>query len=139
MARPKKLDALQMPVGTRCWYCGRVLYEYCEDGNLCGMGTVDHVIPLRQGGPNIPDNLVWACQSCNSQKGGRTPEQYRWWLYSTGRRSGLSFYGEEHPSALHPADALLLDQLAPEAERRSMLKTIQELARAKTFQPTKRS
>lgn len=37
--------------------------------------TIDHVIPLCQGGNNEPRNLVPACVSCNSRKGGRTPEQ----------------------------------------------------------------
>lgn len=37
--------------------------------------TIDHVIPLCQGGNNEPRNLVPACVSCNPRKGGRTPEQ----------------------------------------------------------------
>lgn len=37
--------------------------------------TIDHVIPICQGGGNDPWNLVPACFRCNSRKGGRTPEQ----------------------------------------------------------------
>jgi hypothetical protein len=46
---------------------------YC--GNRSERMTIDHVIPLCQGGGNDPENLVVACGGCNSRKGGRTPEQ----------------------------------------------------------------
>jgi 5-methylcytosine-specific restriction endonuclease McrA len=31
--------------------------------------TVDHIIPVSQGGPGTEDNLVAACRSCNSRRG----------------------------------------------------------------------
>jgi hypothetical protein len=44
--------------------------EYC---NYCGVhapdGHVDHMISRRNGGPNDPHNLTWACVSCNCSKG----------------------------------------------------------------------
>lgn len=51
-----------------------------RDANLCRYcgetaGHIDHVIPKIQGGTDEINNLVAACQSCNSAKGGRTPEQ----------------------------------------------------------------
>ena len=48
----------------KCQYCGTT-------ENLC----VDHIIPRSKGGSNDFCNLVTACLSCNSKKGGRTPEQ----------------------------------------------------------------
>lgn len=39
----------------------------------CGSGTflaADHLLPRKRGGPNTGDNMVWACRSCNSSKGG---------------------------------------------------------------------
>lgn len=48
----------------RCRYCNSHL-------NL----TLDHVVPVSQNGPDSDDNLVTCCQSCNSRKHGRTPEQ----------------------------------------------------------------
>ncbi|MDX2272605.1 MAG: HNH endonuclease [Cyanobacteriota bacterium] len=44
----------------------------------CGCGhhlTLDHVIPLSQGGRDTWENLVTACETCNQRKGNRTPEQ----------------------------------------------------------------
>lgn len=46
-----------------CQYCG-------DPGN-----TVDHIIPICQGGKSVWMNLACACKSCNQRKGGRTPEQ----------------------------------------------------------------
>jgi 5-methylcytosine-specific restriction endonuclease McrA len=53
--------------GNLCMYCGG---EYPESAL-----TRDHVIPLSQGGGDRWSNVVSACRSCNTRKGGRTPEQ----------------------------------------------------------------
>jgi 5-methylcytosine-specific restriction endonuclease McrA len=37
--------------------------------------TLDHVTPKSRGGKSSWDNLVTACQRCNSQKGDQTPEE----------------------------------------------------------------
>jgi hypothetical protein len=37
--------------------------------------TIDHIIPLCQGGRTTWQNLVACCLQCNQTKGGRTPEQ----------------------------------------------------------------
>lgn len=46
-------------------------YEGCQNKAT----TVDHVVPLCQGGKSTWQNLVAACLSCNQKKGGRTPDQ----------------------------------------------------------------
>jgi 5-methylcytosine-specific restriction endonuclease McrA len=33
--------------------------------------AADHVVPKHLGGPDVGDNLVWACRSCNSSKGAK--------------------------------------------------------------------
>ena len=50
-----------------CLYCGK----HYKSGEL----SRDHVIPAVKGGQDIWTNVVTACKSCNSHKGGRTPEQ----------------------------------------------------------------
>jgi hypothetical protein len=50
---------------------GLCQYEACHSRAT----TVDHIIPLCQGGRSTWQNLVAACLTCNQKKGGRTPEQ----------------------------------------------------------------
>ena len=52
-----------------CMYCGS---QYPE-----GLLTRDHIVPLSQGGQDVWSNVVSACRSCNTRKGGRRPEQAR--------------------------------------------------------------
>lgn len=56
--------------GDGCRYCGRTVRWQDRKGELGG--TYDHVLPL---GGNDLENLVVCCRSCNSRKGGRTPDQ----------------------------------------------------------------
>lgn len=37
--------------------------------------TLDHVIPRSKGGKHSWDNVVTACERCNSKKGDRTPQE----------------------------------------------------------------
>ncbi|HLO66171.1 MAG TPA: HNH endonuclease [Holophaga sp.] len=46
-------------------------YEGCHNR----ADTIDHIIPLCQGGRTAWQNLVGCCLGCNQTKGGRTPEQ----------------------------------------------------------------
>jgi 5-methylcytosine-specific restriction endonuclease McrA len=41
-----------------------------------GTPTIDHIVPRCQGGSDDLDNLATCCSTCNSSKGGRTPEQW---------------------------------------------------------------
>lgn len=50
--------AIKAAYGYRCAYCG------CKPKKL----TQDHVIPITRNGGTTPDNIVPACQSCNSSK-----------------------------------------------------------------------
>lgn len=49
----------------QCQYCGR------KDQPL----TLDHVLPRSRGGGDSWENLITACQRCNSLKGDRTPRE----------------------------------------------------------------
>ena len=50
-----------------CQYCGKTFPKT--------QLTLDHVIPLVQGGQTSWENIVTACKPCNQRKGGRTPAQ----------------------------------------------------------------
>ncbi|KAK3283381.1 hypothetical protein CYMTET_8921 [Cymbomonas tetramitiformis] len=47
--------------GLKCFYCGKVS---TPDGV-----TLDHIVPLSQGGSSHRNNLVTACLACNQSKG----------------------------------------------------------------------
>jgi len=53
--------------GFRCQYCGA--QKPMKDLNY------DHVIPRRQGGKTVWENIVTSCYPCNDKKAGRTPQQ----------------------------------------------------------------
>lgn len=50
---------------------------YCADRFRPGELSMDHVIPVCQGGHKSWENIVTSCRQCNSDKGGRTPEEAR--------------------------------------------------------------
>jgi len=50
----------------KCAYCGKP-----------GKMTMDHVIPVSRGGGTTADNVVPACQSCNSSKNARTLQEWK--------------------------------------------------------------
>lgn len=51
-----------------CWYCGHPA------------DNMDHVVPKRKGGTRV-HNLVHACYGCNSRKGVRSLESFRFAEY----------------------------------------------------------
>jgi hypothetical protein len=61
---------------ARMWHKRRAIILKMHD-NLCvycgdEANTVDHVIPIENGGTDHPDNLVAACLRCNSAFGAKT-------------------------------------------------------------------
>lgn len=59
----------------RCQYCGNRF----QKSHL----TLDHVMPVVQGGGKSWENIVTACKPCNQKKGGRTPNQAKMNLVRT--------------------------------------------------------
>jgi 5-methylcytosine-specific restriction endonuclease McrA len=49
--------------------------QYCANQFNKTQLTLDHVIPIVQGGKKSWENIVTACKPCNQRKGGRTPAQ----------------------------------------------------------------
>lgn len=52
--------------------------QYCGDKAT----TVDHVIPRSRGGRHVWNNVVAACQSCNSRKDNHTLAEIGWTLHT---------------------------------------------------------
>lgn len=58
----------------KCFYCDKPLF-WKRKGHR-EKGTIDHFIPLADGGSNASDNLVLACKKCNNAKGCQSPADY---------------------------------------------------------------
>ncbi len=70
----------------RCQYCG-------TSKRL----TLDHVIPRSRGGQHTWDNVVAACERCNSRKGSCTPQEAGMQLHKTPKtpiHPAISFAGQ---------------------------------------------
>lgn len=76
----------------RCWYCGRQveLFATNPDDRMC----IDHVVSQSDGGGDDLTNLVPACKSCNSSKGRRSVEDFRWTAYR--KANGIPNFGPAH-------------------------------------------
>jgi 5-methylcytosine-specific restriction endonuclease McrA len=64
--RGKVRDTIFAQDGHRCAYC---LLDLKSQPRI--ISTLDHVIPVRDGGTNDPSNLIAACWYCNSARGAR--------------------------------------------------------------------
>ncbi len=54
---------------------------YCLEPIKFGDDTLEHKMPLSRGGTNKKSNLGIACKKCNTQKGVKTPKEYKEWLF----------------------------------------------------------
>lgn len=68
-----------------CYYCGSKV----DSLNF----TIDHVVSQNSGGENDPDNLVPCCKSCNSVKGVKTLDGFRFYrgMQLFHQKTGVSF------------------------------------------------
>ncbi len=74
--------------------------QYCNETFMKSHLTLDHVMPVVQGGGKSWENIVTACKPCNQKKGGRTPQQAKMalvrvpyrpnWLPATAIRMTIS-------------------------------------------------
>lgn len=72
-------SAQKARIGDRIFRRDKFLCVYCgSDKKLC----LDHIIPQCRGGSHEDDNLVTACDRCNSSKGNREVNE---WLLPTCR------------------------------------------------------
>lgn len=71
--------------------------QYCGKQFAVKELTLDHVIPVKRGGPRTWENLVTSCKACNQRKGSKTPEEAGMPLINTPARVPLNFL----PDILH--------------------------------------
>lgn len=57
---------IRLRAGNHCEYCG--ISQAGQEATF----HVDHVLPRREGGPTVQENLALACVSCSLRKGART-------------------------------------------------------------------
>lgn len=67
----------------KCQYCAR---DFAQKDL-----TLDHVVPVKHGGPKTWENLVTCCRLCNQKKGARTPTQANMPLLSKPQRMPRNF------------------------------------------------
>jgi len=65
----KERELIFAKTNGRCAYCGTKL--------IIKSMTVDHVVPLRQGGADELENMLPACRPCNHRKSSSTLESFR--------------------------------------------------------------
>jgi 5-methylcytosine-specific restriction endonuclease McrA len=51
--------------------------QYCGEAVPYSQLSLDHVVPRSRGGATTWENVVTSCKPCNTQKGGRTPQEAR--------------------------------------------------------------
>jgi 5-methylcytosine-specific restriction endonuclease McrA len=80
-------NRLSLPVSRRS-VLARDYYtcQYCGARPSRKELTIDHVLPRSRGGKTVWENMVTACQSCNSRKGDHTPEEVNMHLRSWPKR-----------------------------------------------------
>ncbi len=70
-------DCLGEAQNWRCCYCGIRMDTLDVNRTQPTQPTIEHLIPLRKGGKDHPENLVIACCLCNSTKGDTPAEEFR--------------------------------------------------------------
>tara|TARA_R110002110_G_scaffold41633_5_gene131890 strand:- start:73 stop:561 length:489 start_codon:yes stop_codon:yes gene_type:complete len=75
---------------------------YCGDRISKTKMTKDHVIPRCQNGQDAWNNVVLACQECNAEKGGRTPQQAGMVLSTKPQMPVTAYLGGKHHEHWQP-------------------------------------
>ena len=80
MAFLKRIKAQQGHLECHYCHCKGLVEELPDDAtraDLKRLATLDHVVPISQGGAEYDGtNLVVACHSCNQKKGNRMPDEF---------------------------------------------------------------
>jgi len=70
---PDEQFAILLRGNWKCAYCGVAM----DDPDFPARDvTIDHLVPRKEGGLTVPENLVPACRTCNSRKCHRPWQDY---------------------------------------------------------------
>jgi 5-methylcytosine-specific restriction endonuclease McrA len=61
------IERIARQQNNRCAYCRKSIKTKYE---------IDHIVPITKGGSNWPKNIQLTCESCNSRKSNKQPEQF---------------------------------------------------------------
>ena len=75
-ARKRGADGKHTVRDLHCLLQHQGLSCYCGVSFLLITPTIDHIVPISQGGSNWPDNIQLLCQPCNDGKGVKTMEEW---------------------------------------------------------------
>jgi CRISPR/Cas system Type II protein with McrA/HNH and RuvC-like nuclease domain len=74
--RIRKLFLQSINNGLICSYCGEKMELFASREDFRMAISVDHIVPLSNGGTNSEENLVVCCTRCNLVKGTSTQDQF---------------------------------------------------------------
>lgn len=74
MNRAAVRAALVAAQNGRCCWCGLSMDRAGRGGRGA---TLDHIVPLAKGGPDVPENLAAACRLCNAARGDMAADAFR--------------------------------------------------------------
>src|SRR5690348_1238381 len=78
LGRRRLRAAVWDKTGGLCWYCGNPTNPYRDF-------SVDHFVPVKNGGAHLISNLVPSCRRCNGLKGCGSLEELRQKLGAANR------------------------------------------------------
>jgi 5-methylcytosine-specific restriction endonuclease McrA len=111
-SRDKRLVALVARQKGLCFYCGKMCNLYDEhrfEHNYAA--TLDHVVPVKDGGETNYLNLVMCCNYCNGLKGGHKLLYFQQKYYPKGL-AGMQDIDTANP--IYPLMMKLLRSKSPD-------------------------
>ena len=74
---------------TRWWHnlCQNAVCYYCGTGLTPQTATMDHILPISEGGKSTKGNVVPACKTCNSQKKSMSATEWEEYLAEAKKKN----------------------------------------------------
>lgn len=103
---------LMLEQNGACIYCRREMTTDWQHERKARFATLDHLVPIAQGGTNDPANLVLCCRLCNNVKADSTLEEFVFgllWIWLCKNRpmvawaSGRALVDGASKASLHPS------------------------------------